>query len=560
MKYDLNHVHVPRMAGAGLSILASLLESPLTRWLLMPKLLKDGGVTDFRKQNPTEAPTLHPLGPLSTNANVPSMPTSPDTIQASVARDGFHFASAADFARAYRNGSTTPTQVAERVLGAIEQAEQKQTPPLRAIIKSDRADLLAQAAESAERLASGRARSVLEGVPVAIKDEIDQTPFGTSVGTRFLGKEPATADATVVARLRAAGALLIGKANMYEIGISPTGNNPHFGFARNPYNTGHDTGGSSSGSGAAVGAGLCPIAIGADGGGSIRVPAALCGVFGIKATFGRVSEAGAAPLCWSVAHVGPLAATASDLVLGYLASAGPDPRDPLSMHQPTPTAPLRAPSDLSHLRIGVFTEWFEDASSEVVAANREMLDRFKKRGAVVKEIQIPQLGVMRTAHAVTILSEMAAAMEPYYKAHRKDFGLGTRINLALARQFTNLDYLRAQRFRTTALASFAQAFSEVDLIATPATATTAPPIRKDSVPKGESNLTVITELMRFIIPGNFCGLPGVSFPVGYDSTGLPIGMHLAAAHWREELLLEMALASESELTRQKPKVYFDLLA
>ena len=557
MSYDLEHVKVPRLAGGGLAIFTALIEGPL-RGLLMPKLLKDGGLTRFRSLRPTEAPTVFPLGPVdaaSIEAATPAeLPTEANLPAAQ--RRGFLFPSTLDYARAYRDGRSTPEKTARQVLEAIEDSQKKRTPAMGAIIKWNADDLMLQARESAERIVSGTARSVLEGVPVAVKDELDQVPYATSVGTRFLGTSAATADAGPVARLRKMGALLIGKANMYEIGISPTGNNTHFGFARNPYNPGHDTGGSSSGSGAAVGMGLCPIALGADGGGSIRIPAGLCGVFGLKATFGRVSEFGAAPLCWSVAHVGPLAATASDLILGYLASAGPDERDPMSVHQPMPTAPSRNPENLNHVVIGVFEEWFSDASPEVVGSCREMLEKLKKRGARVKEIKIPGLESMRTSHIVTILSEMAAAMEPYYKEHRRDFGLGTRVNLALAKQFTNLDYLRAQRLRTRALETFAEVFREVNVIATPTTACTAPPILKDSLARGESNLGVITELMRFIIPGNLCGLPGLSFPAGYDTAGLPIGMHFAASHWQESLLLELALAAEGEVERREPQVFY----
>ena len=145
-----------------------------------------------------------------------------------------------------------------------------------------------QAADSAARLAQSQPRSILEGVPIAIKDELDMVPYTTDVGTSFLGKANASTDATTVSWLRSAGALLVGKSNMFEIGICPTGNNPIHGFARNPYNPNHDAGGSSGGSGAAVGSGIVPLALGADGGGSIRVPAAHCGIVGLKPTFGRV--------------------------------------------------------------------------------------------------------------------------------------------------------------------------------------------------------------------------------------------------------------------------------
>jgi Asp-tRNA(Asn)/Glu-tRNA(Gln) amidotransferase A subunit family amidase len=223
--------------------------------------------------------------------------------------------------------------VAERALAAIADSQQN---GLSIFVAWEQADLLAQATASAQRLREGRPLSPLDGVPVAVKDELDLRGFGTSVGTRFLGKQPAAEDSTAVARLRAAGALLLGKVNMHEIGIGVTGQNPHHGTVRNPYDPQRHTGGSSSGSAAAVAAGFCPIAIGADGGGSIRIPASLCGVVGLKPTYGRVSETGAAPLDWSVAHIGPLGATARDVALGYAAIAGLT-GDPNTLHQPALT-------------------------------------------------------------------------------------------------------------------------------------------------------------------------------------------------------------------------------
>ncbi|MCK5197858.1 MAG: amidase, partial [Spirochaetales bacterium] len=215
----------------------------------------------------------------------------------------FLFPGIDDYASLYRKKKITPLEVAEKLLEIIYDDEGAD--PLNAIIKLDREDFLGQAADSAERLKAGKPRSLLEGVPIAVKDEIDALPYSTNVGTSFLGQSAAAADAEVVRRLREAGALILGKANMHEIGIGVTGINPHFDSTRNPHNPECYTGGSSSGSAAAVAAGYCPAAIGADGGGSIRIPASLCGVTGLKPTFGRVSERGAAPLCWSVAHIGP---------------------------------------------------------------------------------------------------------------------------------------------------------------------------------------------------------------------------------------------------------------
>jgi Asp-tRNA(Asn)/Glu-tRNA(Gln) amidotransferase A subunit family amidase len=384
------------------------------------------------------------------------------------------------------------------------------------------------------------------------------TPYPTTVGTAFLGKSPATTDATVVARLRAAGALLIGKANMHEIGINVTGLNPHHGTTRNPYNTNHFTGGSSSGSATAVAAGLCPVAIGADGGGSIRIPASFCGVVGLKATYGRVSEFGAAPLDWSIAHVGPLAGSATDAALTYALIAGPDPLDPTSLLQPSPSlAGWDAP--LKGLKIGVYWPWFRHAEAEVVSACESLLRQFESLGCEIREITIPNLEANRIAHTVTITSEMAQAMNATYPQHHHEHGLDVRLNLALARRFTATDYVTAQRIRTRMINHFKAAFQSVDVILTPTTGLAAPAIPADALPDGNSDLTTTIEIMRFATAANLTGLPAISFPAGYTNQGLPIGMQAIGRAWDEATLLRLALAAEQLIEHKAPQVLYQIL-
>ncbi len=560
MSYDLKDVAVPRLAGAGLRIFASLMEGSL-RGLLIPKLFKDAGITAFRTLAVDDAPTLQPFGE-PTAADRARLPTPAGELAKLAQADaatGFRFRTVGDFAAAYKAGTTNPEEVARRVIQAIKESNSG-AKPLRAVVVSDPDDILRQAQASAERHRRGQPLGFFDGVPVAVKDELDQVPYPTTAGTSFLGKSPVKADATPVARLRAQGALLIGKANMHEIGIGVTGLNPHHGVCRNPYNPDHHTGGSSSGSGSAVAAGLCPVAIGADGGGSVRIPAALCGVAGLKATFGRVSEIGAYPLCWSVAHVGPLGATVRDVALAYAVISGADEADPWSRRQPPVHVNDLENGSLSGLRLGVSPAWFDHGQPDLVAACRAMLERLKERGARVVEIEIPELDAMRVAHVISISSEMFSSMEPYYRGgHKKDFGLDVRVNLALAAAFTNVDYLRAQRFRTRMFRHFAKAYEQCDVILTPTTGVTAPRIRPEVLPAGESDLTTLTKIMRFVLAGNFLGYPALSVPAGYDAAGLPVGLQLMAPHWQEHLLLRLGLVVEGALERRRPAVHFDLL-
>ncbi|HID34547.1 MAG TPA: amidase [Anaerolineae bacterium] len=551
--YDLQSVKLPYLSGTSLKLFAAALEGP-ARGLLLPNLLKQAGVTWLRAQVFDEWPTFEPIAPAGPPAaGEHTLPPEQWPDQPPFTPAGWRFATTFDYARAYAQGQTDPVQVAEALLAAIE-AFDAQDPPLRAFIEIDREDVLRQAQDSARRWAEGRPISVLDGAPVAVKDELDMTPYPTRMGTTFLGQEPVKEDAIAVARMRRAGALLVGKTNMHEIGIGVTGFNSHYGAPRNPYNPAHYTGGSSSGSAAVVAAGLVPIALGADGGGSIRIPAAFCGVYGLKPTYGRIPESSAFALDFSVAHVGPLAATVSDLALAYAVMAGPHPHDRISLLQASPTLAGWENVDLKGLTLGVFWPWFRHATPEMVAANEAMLERFRQMGARVKEIVIPDLEAARVAHVITITSEMNQALEPYYDAHHKELGLDVRISLALSRAFNARDFIQAQRVRTRLIAHFQAAFEEVDAIITPATGVTAPLIPESALPDGDSDLTTLTEIMRYAPFANLSGHPAISFPVGYSDAGLPIGMQAIGRYWDEVTLFRLALAAESALERRQPQL------
>jgi Asp-tRNA(Asn)/Glu-tRNA(Gln) amidotransferase A subunit family amidase len=554
MAYDLKSLNLPKLYGKMLSIFAGVVGSPVTRPLLIGSLLENGGIPKLRKLTFIEEPTNFPLVIPSEHATghmeLPQVEPSSDR----TSFDKMPFRQVRDYALSYRQGSLDPVKAAEQVIQAIEKS-QNTAPSMHAFSASSPADIRAQAVLSAERLKNGQPRSFLEGVPVAVKDELDLVPYPTTVGTKFLGTQPAKKDSYVATRLRSAGAIMVGKTNMHEIGIATNGENVHHGRIANPYDLNRDTGGSSSGSGAAVAAGIVPVAIGADGGGSIRVPASLCGVVGLKPTFGRVSEAGAAPLCWSVAHVGPLGASVEDVALVYQVIAGPDPSEPVSLQQPPVTVEGWNTPDLKGMRIGIYPDWFQHASREIVDMNEKMVKEFEKAGAVVVNVTIPELDAMRVAHAVTILSEMAACMQNYPE-NWGDFADSTQLNLVIGQEMTSHDYIQAQRMRTRALQIFAKVYREVDVLLTPATALTAPVVPPQALGAGWSDLSTDTEMMRFVFPGNLTGMPAVSFPVGYDSNGMPIGMQAMGRHWEEHLLLRVAYNAELRVTRQLPATYF----
>lgn len=553
--YDLKSVKLPVFTGRVLAATARALANPAIRALMMPKLLKDAGIIKLRGLSPEEVPTYTPLvPPKGKKGKKEAAIELAELAENTGAAPG---ATVASLARAFREGGVSPETVAEKALSAISDHKNGNR-SMHWFIAVNTDDVIEQARESARRIGSGKALSILDGVPVAVKDEVDVAGYPTTVGTNFLGRSPAAGDATIVARLRAAGAVILGKANMHEIGISTSGQNVHFGAVRNPFDPGRDTGGSSSGSASAVAAGLCPIAVAADGGGSIRVPAALCGQVGLKPTYGRVSEHGAAPLCWSVAHLGPIGATVADVAAMYQAVAGPDPADGNTGVQPAVSLEGWAEKDLSGLRLGVFTPWFEHATPDVVSVCRKILSGLVDAGAEVVEVELPGLDEMRIAHAVTILSEMAASMENHPGAFGS-FGPAVRVNLMAGRAFSSADYVKSQRLRTRAIAMFAEVYEKVDALITPAAAMTAPEVPEEGDRYGWSDLSTVTELMRYVYPGNFAGLPAISFPAGYDGRGLPVGMQAMGSWWQEAKLLRIARAAEGLVERRRPKVFTDLL-
>ena len=572
--YNLKSVRIPRTSGRTLKILAFLLRTPGIRSLLIPVLLRQAGIQSLRKCKVEDEPLMHPVHPadnkITSSVAKKSIKQFFDSFEKKEASEPavknagmekksfFHPETAFDFHKAYLEGITSPVDVAMRLLDIIRSIEESAV-PLRPYIAWEERELMKQANASAERFSKGKSLGILDGVPVSVKDELDMLPFKTMIGTRFYSNQPPEQDATSVARLRSAGALMVGKTNMHEIGLGVTGLNIHYGTTRNPHHLDHYPGGSSSGSAAAVAAGLSPIALGCDGGGSIRIPASLCGVVGLKTTWGRISTAGSTPLHWSIGSVGPITSTALDAAIAYSFLAGPDTRQSCTQEQPAVDLKNFENSNLEGVKLGVFYSWFNHASEDVVKCCEQMLNSFKSQGAEVKEIEIPHLDEIRVSHAVTIATEMFTSLKTYMKPFRQPFGLDALINLTLAKRFSGSEYVKAQRVRARMISNLKNIFLDVDAIVTPSTACTAPPIIADALINGESDLKTLTELMRFVPEANLGGFPAVSFPVGYDAKGLPVGMHLMGRPWEESFLLRMAKTSEKFFTRHPPMMRFSLL-
>lgn len=448
----------------------------------------------------------------------------------------------AQLVEAYRSGQVSPVDVVTRALEAAHESERLE-PSLGGFVCRNEPEILRQAEASAARYAAGAPRSALDGVPVAIKDEFDIKGYPMTAGTRFRPRTPASEDAPVVERLRAAGAVLFGKTSLHEIGFGGTGINPGHITARNPYRTTHMTGGSSSGSGAVVSAGICPVALGSDAGGSIRIPASFCGVYGIKPTFGLLPAAGGALLSCSMDHLGPLGASLDDLARFVDITAGPHPDDPASMHQ-GPYIPCAgvAPRALDGLRVAWSQDYLEQAELPVRSAFEQLLNRLRDAGATVTQVKLPLAHIIQRVGYITMASEAASAQRDHLVEHRHLYNLDTRLLLAVGARITAEEYLHAQRLRTLIKRMFDDVFDAHDVFLCPSTAGHARRISPEALEAGEVNLRINEIVSAFTFAANLTGTPALSIPLGMTSWDLPLGLQLMGPAWSEPELFAIAHA------------------
>lgn len=445
----------------------------------------------------------------------------------------------------YEEGRWMPEDVAQAFLKAHRQAETT-SPPLRGFIKVNEERLQAQARAARERLEAGTLLGLLDGIPFGVKDEIHASPYTTSLGWRLLQTLPESS-ATVVQAWESAGGLLAGKTNMHEFGMGATGFNPSFGTALNPRAPRHAPGGSSSGSAAVVAAGLVPLALATDAGGSIRIPAAFCGVYGLKPTFGRVSLHGVGPITWSLAHVGPIAATVKDLALGLAYLVGSDAQDPTTWHQPPLDLAGWTDADLTGLVLGVDDAWNQAADPALLHALEEALVLWSRRGARVRRVRLEELEPALLAHLVTLGVEAYQAVYTWLMRHGgepKRLAPDVRSLLHLVRRFSPEDYLRAQRWRTRAVAQVEQVLQEVHVLVTPATGILPPRLSPRAQRSGRIDTTQLLRIIRFTFLTNLTGHPALVLPWGPTSQNLPRGLQLIGRYWEEPLLLRLAWIRE----------------
>lgn len=391
-------------------------------------------------------------------------------------------------------------------------------------------------------------RGPLHGVPLAFKDLCYVHGLPTSCGTRTAEYFTAAQDCTAAARLIAAGAVTLGKLNMTELAMGAFGDNPHHGHARNPWALDRCPGGSSSGSGGAVAAGLARGALGTDTGGSIRLPSACCGITGLKPTYGRVSRAGAMALSWSNDHVGPMARTAEDCALMLGVMAGPDPLDATASARPVPDYPAALEQPVTGLRVGVPENFFfQGLDGEMEAAVRAAIATLAALGARVEEIRVPDPQAMSDVTQIISRSEAAALHAGLLRDRPHEVGAFTRARLELGLRVPAYDYLQALRLRARLARAFSrEVWSEVDVLAAPVIPEPAPPL----VAAIEGSLDEITQrqgrFSRLTRPINGLGLPALSLPCGFSRAGLPLAFQLVGRPFDETTVLRLGHAYQRE--------------
>jgi len=447
------------------------------------------------------------------------------------------WASGAAIAEAVITGQTTALAVAEAALALIETHDK--TLNSFTTVTADRARAKAQAIDAAR--AAGRAVGPLAGVPFAVKNLFDVKGLATVAGSKInRERAPAEQDSPLIARLEAAGAVLLGALNMGEYAYDFTGENAHDGPSRNPHDLTRMTGGSSGGSGGAVAGGLVPLALGSDTNGSIRVPSSLCGLFGLKPTYGRLSCARTFPFVASLDHLGPIARSTRDLALAYDAMQGPDPEDPICTDRPVePSLPaLERWSD--GLRVAVAGGYFrKGAFPEALAA----VDRVAKFLGATREIELPEVARARGAAYLITATEGAALHLDRLRTRAKDYDPDVRDRLIAGAMVPATLVVKAQKFRRWYRDEVLKLFNEVDAILAPATPCTAPSIGQKTFMLDGVETPVRPNLGIYTQPISFIGLPVVAVPVALEP--MPIAVQVITAPWREDVALRIAHALEA---------------
>lgn len=393
-------------------------------------------------------------------------------------------------------------------------------------------------------------RSALHGVPLSLKDLFDTEGIATTAGAHSLKTNVATKDAAVARRLKQAGAVLLGKSNMNKFAEGESGDNPDTGKIRNPWNPEFSAGGSSGGSAAQVASGMAALSVGSDNGGSIRNPAALCGIVGFKPTHGRVSMEGMFPRVYTFDHAGPLTRTVLDCAIALQILAGHTPGDTTTLRKPVPSYLEKLSAPLNGLKIGVDRTLTSLGEPAVLSAFEVALKTLGSLGASLQEVALPSVEEMGAVLYTLFYVEWAAVHEPWLRQRPQDYGMGSRAALLIPA----VDYVSAARKRRSIQIAYARATRGVELVASP----TYPLERRPftGFPRVQGKRFTADDALRYTLPFDVLGLPAISIPCGFSERGFPLGLQLAGRAFDEATVLRAAYAYEhaTEWHRRRPPV------
>ena len=432
-------------------------------------------------------------------------------------------------------GQITASALVDQCLCAIARRNGELNAFITVMEEAARADARRADAE----LAAGRSRSLLHGIPISVKDVIDLRGLPTTAASRVRAGHRAVDDAPVLARLRKAGAIFIGKCNLHEFAFGTTGEDSAFGPTRNPHAPDRMAGGSSSGSAVSVAERMAISSIGSDTGGSVRIPAAACGVIGLKPTFGELSCAGVVPLARTLDHVGPLAGTVEDVALVYAVMVG-------DVHPPERTPGAVPPTGNAQPRLGVPRRYFFDVlDAQILKAFERMVDRLRDAGCVVEDVEIPHAADTAPIYLHTVLAEAAALHAPTLETRPADYGADVRLRLEMGRYVLAEDYARAQVGRQVLGREVDAALSGRQALLLPTLPMPAPPLGADVVAVGDVTDSVRALTLRLTRLFDLTGHPALSVPCGMTEAGLPAAAQFVGAHGHTRDLLRLAAAYEA---------------
>jgi aspartyl-tRNA(Asn)/glutamyl-tRNA(Gln) amidotransferase subunit A len=454
-----------------------------------------------------------------------------------------HLLDLSEASRAVQKKEVSPVELTQACLARIE----KLNPHLNAFITVTGTEALDAARKAEAEIARGEWKGPLHGIPLAVKDLIETAGVKTTAASAVLQDNVPNADAEVIRRLKSAGAILLGKLNLHEFAYGGSGVIGHFGPARNPWNTAHITGGSSSGSAAAVAACLCYGAIGTDTAGSIRLPAACCGITGLKPTYGLVSARGVIPLSWSLDHVGPMARTAVDAALMLQVIAAYDPQDIGSQKFPPVYYPSAIEESIATLRIGVAHDYWNEVDGEIKSAVDSAVTALGKITAGAQEVELST-----ETDRTLVRCEAYAYHQKYLSAKEKGYDPETLRRIGSGADVTAPQYIQAQRELLQQRRQILQMFERIDLILTPTTPMLAPTFTElQAAPDQLRNKEMI--MLRNTRPFNVYGLPSISVNCGFSKSGLPIGLQIIGAPGSEGSVLGLAHAYQKQTDWHKHK-------